>query len=229
MTDKRVTDKREPSKKKSQLGLFLSSMFSNHYTESSGGRARPDSSLTRFPNRFPKKPKSLEILSHVFLRASELSNAKWEEVDFDNNVWTIPAERMKGTKGRRTELLVPLSKQVKTLLLSLKNLNYSEVYIFPQTTHGRVKPNEPISSVSMNNALNALGYKDKHTAHGFRASFRTIGDEILGFDFEGMELQLHHALQNVPNGRAYGRYGKFEIRREIMNNWSDWLDMCYRS
>lgn len=204
-------------------------MFSNHYTESSGGRARPDSSLTRFPNRFPKKPKSLEILSHVFLRASELSNAKWEEVDFDNNVWTIPAERMKGTKGRRTELLVPLSKQVKTLLLSLKNLNYSEVYIFPQTTHGRVKPNEPISSVSMNNALNALGYKDKHTAHGFRASFRTIGDEILGFDFEGMELQLHHALQNVPNGRAYGRYGKFEIRREIMNNWSDWLDMCYRS
>jgi len=167
---------------------------------------------------------ALNILPHVFLRASSLTDARWSEVDFDKGVWIIPKERMKGKEGKRRELIVPLSRQVKGLLQALKARNLSNELIFPQSTYGVIKQ-IPISSVSMGNALKALGYEGVQTAHGFRASFRTIGSEVLGFGFEEMELQLHHLLKNAPNGFAYNRVSLLDRRKDMMQRWSDYLNL----
>jgi len=61
------------------------------------------------------------------------------------------------------------------------------------------------------------------TAHGFRATARTILDETLGFRPDIIEHQLAHAVKD-PNGRAYNRTSHLQIRREMMQKWADYLD-----
>jgi len=72
-------------------------------------------------------------------------------------------------------------------------------------------------------ALIDLGYKGVHTPHGFRATARTILDEILEERVDLIEHQLAHAVRD-PNGRAYNRTSHLEARREMMQRWADYLD-----
>jgi len=61
------------------------------------------------------------------------------------------------------------------------------------------------------------------TGHGFRASARTILDEVLGFRPDFIEHQLAHAVRD-PNGRAYNRTAHLPERRKMMQKWADYLD-----
>lgn len=65
-------------------------------------------------------------------------------------------------------------------------------------------------------ALHGLGYKGKQTAHGFRATARTILDEVLHQRSELVEHQLAHAVRD-PNGRAYNRTSFLPERRQMMH------------
>ena len=69
-----------------------------------------------------------------------------------------------------------------------------------------------------------MGYDSSDlTAHGFRASARTILDEVLGFRPDIIEHQLAHAVKD-PLGRAYNRTSHLQIRREMMQKWGNYLD-----
>ncbi len=69
-----------------------------------------------------------------------------------------------------------------------------------------------------------LGYaQDQVTGHGFRATARTIMDEVLGERVDLIEHQLAHAVKDV-NGRAYNRTAHLPARREMMQRWADYLD-----
>lgn len=72
-------------------------------------------------------------------------------------------------------------------------------------------------------ALINLGYQERHSGHGWRATFRTIGDEVLNFRPVFIEHQLAHAVRD-PNGRAYNRTSHLEERRKMMQTWADYLD-----
>ena len=61
------------------------------------------------------------------------------------------------------------------------------------------------------------------TGHGFRAMARTLLDEVLGFRPDFIEHQLAHAVRN-PNGRAYNRTAHLKERKNMMQEWSDYLD-----
>ena len=65
--------------------------------------------------------------------------------------------------------------------------------------------------------------KDEMSGHGFRAMARTILDEILGVRPDYIEHQLAHAVRD-PNGRAYNRTAHLEARRNMMQQWADYLD-----
>jgi len=65
--------------------------------------------------------------------------------------------------------------------------------------------------------------KDVMTRHGFRASFRTIGDEVLKMRVDLLEHQLAHEVKD-SNGRAYNRTAFLADRKRIMQRWSDYLD-----
>jgi integrase len=73
-------------------------------------------------------------------------------------------------------------------------------------------------------ALRRLGIpKEEMTGHGFRATARTILDEVLGYRPEWIEQQLAHAVRD-PLGRAYNRATHLEGRRTMMQDWADYLD-----
>ena len=73
-------------------------------------------------------------------------------------------------------------------------------------------------------ALRRMGIgKEVMSGHGFRATARTILDEVLGFRPDFIEHQLAHAVRDV-NGRAYNRTAHLPARREMMQRWADYLD-----
>ena len=73
-------------------------------------------------------------------------------------------------------------------------------------------------------ALRRMGIaKDEMSGHGFRATARTILDEILGYPPHLIEHQLAHAVRD-PMGRAYNRTAHLPERRLMMQGWADYLE-----
>ena len=73
-------------------------------------------------------------------------------------------------------------------------------------------------------ALRRLGIsKEEATGHGFRATARTLLDEVLNVRPDIIEHQLAHAVRD-PNGRAYNRTAHLPERRKMMQHWADYLE-----
>lgn len=160
---------------------------------------------------------ALQLTPLVFLRPGELRNAMWAEIDFENALWTIPAQRM---KVKNQGHLVPLSRQAIEILRDVERISYNSMYVFP----GIRTKKRPISDNTINAALRRMGYsREVMTAHGFRATARTILDEILAVRPDIIEHQLAHAVRD-PNGRAYNRTSHLAERKKMMQDWADYLD-----
>lgn len=164
---------------------------------------------------------ALRMAPLVVVRPGELRGAEWSEIDFDTATWVIPASRMK----MRQDHVVPLARQVVEILRELQPITGDGRYVFPS-----VRSRErPISDMTLNAALRRLGYSsDEVVVHGFRASFRTLGDEVLGFRVDLLEHQLAHQVRD-PLGRAYNRTSFLSERREMMQRWADWCEEVMRS
>lgn len=159
---------------------------------------------------------ALRLAPLVFLRPGELRQAEWSEIDMEGATWIIPAHKMK----LRRDHVVPLARQALEILEQAQRACRGSRYVFPslRTT------DRPMSNNTLNAALRRLGYStEEATTHGFRASFRTIGDEVLGFRPDLMEHQLAHAVRD-PLGRAYNRAQFLDERRVMMQRWADWCD-----
>ena len=160
--------------------------------------------------------RAMKLAPLFFVRPGELRHAEWEEFDFDEALWKIPAEKMK----MRQSHFVPLSAQALEILTELKQLTGMSKYVFPSARSMA----RPMSNNAILAALRRMGYeKDTMTAHGFRAMARTILDEVLQFRPDFIEHQLAHAVRD-PNGRAYNRTAHLEERRKMMQKWADYLD-----
>ncbi|WP_238138432.1 MULTISPECIES: integrase arm-type DNA-binding domain-containing protein [Glaesserella] len=104
------------------------------------------------------------------LRPNEAVNAQWNEINFDEKLWYIPKERMKGQEDKKRPHIVPLSSQALQLLEIMKIHSDSSPYIF----RGRNSINQAMSNATVNTALKRNGYKDRLTAHGIRAFIKTF-------------------------------------------------------
>lgn len=159
---------------------------------------------------------ALKLAPLVFLRPGELRSAEWAEIDLEAAEWRIPAAKMK----MRNDHIVPLSTQAVAILRDLHLVTGHRRFVFPNLRGG----DTCMSANTINSALRAMGYpKEVHTAHGFRATARTILDEVLGERVDLIEHQLAHAVKDA-NGRAYNRTAHLPARREMMQRWADYLD-----
>lgn len=159
---------------------------------------------------------ALRLAPLVFLRPGELRHAEWEEFDLDAAVWTIPASKMK----MRAAHLVPLSRQALQILKDIKPITGRHKWVFS----GARDPKRPMSENAVTAALRNMGYdRTMMTGHGFRATARTILDEVLHFRPDIIEHQLAHAVKD-PNGRAYNRTSHLQERVRMMQVWADYLD-----
>lgn len=152
----------------------------------------------------------IEFQLHTMTRPSEASNALWDEVDLNEKIWTIPANRMK----RRREHIIPLSDYCIELLRFTRSIGKNSLYVFPSPTNNL----KPLNSQTVNAALKRMGYRGKLVSHGFRSIASTALNEE-GFDFNLIEAALAHVDANQTRA-AYNRAIYIERRREMMNWWS---------
>ena len=146
-------------------------------------------------------------------RSGEVRGTTWGEVDFDRAVWNIPASRMKTRKEHR----VPLSLQAMELLRKARELHADgSPYIFPND----LTPSKPLSENALSYMLRRIGMAS--TVHGFRFSFRDWASENTDASHAVMELSLAH---DVGSGvvQSYARSDLLERRRELMQQWADYL------
>ncbi len=162
---------------------------------------------------------ALRFAPHVFVRPGELRRAEWAEIGFDAEggpLWIIPSTKMKGGADH----VVPLSEQAVAILREIEPLSGRSQFVFP----GARSYHRPLSENAVLAALRSLGYaKESVTGHGFRATARTLLDEVLGYAPHLIEHQLAHSVRD-PLGRAYNRTSHLADRRVMMQRWSDYLD-----
>ena len=141
-------------------------------------------------------------------RTGEVIGARWDEIDLDNKLWTIPAARMKAGKEHR----VPLSEAAVAILGLLKKLPASP-FLFPAD-----HPSRHVSHSVMLMALRRLGH-DGITVHGFRSCFSDWCAERTHFPSEVREMALAHSVGNRVE-QAYRRGDMFAKRRQLMEAWA---------
>lgn len=157
---------------------------------------------------------ALKLMMLVFIRHTELREARWDEFIFDRSEWRIPAERMKMNKPH----VVPLSRQSMEILKELKNINGIFDYVFPQKRN----PRKVMSDGTMTRALYRMGYKGRLTVHGMRGTASTILNEH-GFNPDAIEAQ--QSRQDTNKVRASYNHAQYlDERRQMMQWWADHLD-----
>lgn len=151
---------------------------------------------------------------YSMLRPKENAQLKWEWVDFDRGLITIPAAFMKMNNVH----IVPLSTQMTAVLKRYHEFSGGE-YVFPSINRGL---NEHMSSCIFNAWLRRMGFKNQVTAHGFRATARTwlarnhIPESVA-------EACLSHQKGSAVV-EAYNHEHFLEERREVMQRWADFVD-----
>lgn len=157
----------------------------------------------------------LLLLAHTFVRPGELREGHWSEVDWENALWRVPADR---TKLRRDHL-VPLSRQSLALLGNMWRARACDHRIMGS----RIRKDQPVSDMAFNAALRRMGIPgDKHVAHGFRKTASTILNEQ-GYNRDWIERQLAHVEGNGVR-RAYNAAEYLPDRTRMMQDWSDYLE-----
>ena len=157
---------------------------------------------------------ALQLLALTFVRPGELRQARWEEFDWTERVWRIPAERMK----MRRPHLVPLAHQTITILHAVPRVNHTSL-LFP----GIKKRHQPVSENTFGKAIRRLGFaSEEFTAHGFRAMASTRLNEA-GWEGDVIERQLAHVEGNSTRA-VYNHAEYLARRREMMQAWADSLD-----
>lgn len=168
--------------------------------------------------------KALYLMVRTFPRTGELRFARWEEFNLDDQVWLIPSARMKGRKMQKLHGLdhvIPLSNQVVKMLRDLKSINGRFPFLFPGVKNPRTSP---ISADTMNKALSTIGFDKEQTGHGFRGLFSTILHERTTFTKDVIKAQMSHKEKDLVEA-AYNHAKYLDERRELMQWWSDYLDV----
>lgn len=172
-----------------------------------------------------------EFALHTFARSSEMMFARWSEFDFNKSIWTIPATRtpVKGCKNShrgakmRREHIVPLSRQVKSILMEVRTYSGVSNHVFP-ADHDL---NKFISENTVNKTLQRMKYNTETDVclHGFRGMARgALGLSGL-FDRDAIERQMSHKSDNAIEW-AYTHHIDFMDERKIlMEWWSDYLEL----
>jgi len=161
-------------------------------------------------------PLALEFMLLTAARTGEVVAAKWDEVDFDSLVWTVPAERMKSGKEHRG----PLSKRAVEILQTMMASKQNE-YIFPGHS---VAKNSHMSTGTCRIVMKRMENFSQYTPHGLRSTFRDWAAETTNFANETLELALAHTIPNKAEA-AYRRQDQLEKRAKLMQHWQNFIEM----
>ncbi|MFT6420418.1 MAG: integrase [Porticoccus sp.] len=182
---------------------------------------------TLTPSQLPELMKALSLASiklttrcliewqlHTMVRPGEAAGTRWDEIDLENQLWHIPAERMKKKKAHT----VPLTRQTVGLLELMKPISGCSEFVFPSDRNLRTHTHPQTANM----ALKRMGFDKQLVAHGMRALASTTLNEQ-GFDPEVIEAALAHTGKNEVRS-AYNRAQYIERRIPVMSWWSEHIE-----
>jgi integrase len=155
---------------------------------------------------------ALEFLILTASRTGEVLGARWDEIDVDAELWTVPAARMKAGREHR----VPLSARALAILQTVEKVRTGE-HVFPGQRRGR-----PLSVMALAMVLRRLKLENV-TVHGFRSAFRDWCGEATAFPRDVAEAALAHTVGDMTE-RAYRRGDALEKRRKLMAAWAAFIE-----
>lgn len=156
---------------------------------------------------------AIKLSAYIYQRPNEIRGLKWESVDFENRCLSFAASKT------NQDHIVPLSRQAFDILKELEEMRTTSEFVFPSVKTSK----ECMSDGTLIQLLKRIGFNGRHTAHGFRATARTLLDEEIEYRTDIVEHQLAHRVRD-PNGTAYNRTKFLRRRREMMQLWADYLD-----
>ncbi len=172
--------------------------------------------------------KALMFIILTAARNGEGVNARWEEINFEDETWTIPKEKTKNNKPH----VVPLSSKAMKILHYLHKREKG--YIFTSHFSGN-KKGRPITIAATrkvckelkNRAENPDVYRDVEgigiTVHGFRSTFSDWAGAVSPYPRDLAEAALNHSIKDKTEA-AYFRDRLLEKRRLMM---MDWANYCF--
>lgn len=152
--------------------------------------------------------RALEFAILTAARSGEVYGARWDEIDVDATLWTIPPSRMKSGRVHR----VPLSPPALAIVETMRPFRTSE-FVFPGQKYGK-----PLSHIAMGKVIDRLGVAGA-TPHGFRSAFRDWAGDMTAYPREVAEAALAHTIGDAAE-QAYRRGDALEKRRALMNDWA---------
>ena len=146
----------------------------------------------------------VRLVALTATRVSEVTGMRWEEIDLEARVWTIPPERTKTNITHR----IPLSVQAMQIL---GRASKSDGLVFPS---GK---GVEIQRARLTETLRGTGT----TTHGMRSAFSSwcADSEV---DREVREKALGHRERNAVV-ESYMRSDLLERRVPVMQAWADYL------
>ena len=164
---------------------------------------------------------AVKFMLLTLVRKSEFIEAKWDEINFETAIWTIPKERMKAGRPHN----VYLSQQALDILVAFKTCFSASSYLHP----GRYETELPISSATLNRVIDATVKVvhdrgedfDPFTVHDLRRTASTLLHEA-GFNSDWIEKCLAHEQRGVR--AIYNKAEYAEQRRTMLQAWADMLD-----
>lgn len=154
---------------------------------------------------------ALRLLILTGVRSGPLRNLRLDQIDGD--VWTVPAEAMKGRKGATTDFRVPLSDEALRVI-ELARPHARNGFLFPNTRQG------VISDMTLSRHMERRGLEAR--PHGFRTSLRTWLAEATDAPHEVAEAMLAHVVDGGVV-RAYRRTDFLEQRAKLADRWADFV------
>lgn len=158
----------------------------------------------------------IEWQLHTMVRPGEAVQAQWSDIDYERQLWVIPAERMKMDREHH----VPLTEQSLAILELMKPLSGHRQHIFPSYKH----PLQSANKETANMALKRMGFAGRLVAHGLRALASTTLNEQ-GFDRDVIEAALAHSDKDQIRA-AYNRATYLEQRKVMMQWWSTHIEQA---
>src|SRR5574337_650381 len=172
----------------------------------------------------------LRLLLLTGVRTGELRLATPDQFDLDRGLWIIPVMSLKQRKmltrkkrKRITDIppyIVPLSVQAMEIVRHMReDFKPAQKYLFA----GVKRVIDRMSENTLNVALKRMGYEERLTGHGIRATISTALNE-LGYPKVWVDAQLSHADPNRISA-TYNHAEYVEQRRVMMQDWADRLDL----
>ncbi|MFT9637501.1 tyrosine-type recombinase/integrase [Alcaligenes phenolicus] len=172
---------------------------------------------------YPTIRLALRVVLLTLVRKSELVEATWSEVDFENATWTIPKERMKG----RNPHVVYLSSQVLDIFVALHTCAAGSKFVLPS----RYDADRCMSHATLNRVTQIIAERAKiaglplepFTVHDLRRTGSTLLNEV-GFNGDWIEKCLAHEEGGRSSRSVYNKAEYAEQRRHMLQEWASMVD-----